>query len=354
MRPAGGGIHTVSTGKAEQLEMQKRLYGASSEASVREAWLNHLQNLQDAEAVVLGVPSDVGAGFRRGASFGPQAIREQLLRDQAGHYCSSRVVDVGDVFVVPQLLEDEMLSDAQLRATRAALYEDAESELPVSPLSIAADAIAALQRLAPNAVPLVLGGDHSVSWPVVQTLATQDAQLGILHFDAHTDLLETRLGIRTCFATWAYHANELIGRSGRLVQVGIRISGRSREHWESTLAVRQIWSAEAYSGLGGDIVDWLREAGVERLYISNDIDGTDPRFAAATGTPEPGGLLPEVVCELIETVGAAFDVVGSDVVEVAPPLNSEIDDEPARTLKTAASYVEAQLAVSCSASGEKG
>ena len=76
----------------------------------------------------------------------------------------------------------------------------------------------------------------------------------IVHVDAHTDLLPERLGVRLCFATWAYHANELLGRGGRLVQVGVRASSRSKQHWESTLGVRQFW-AEEVRARGDAVID---------------------------------------------------------------------------------------------------
>ncbi len=111
----------------------------------------------------------------------------------------------------------------------------------MSPLSIAERALDCLFEINPGARLLVLGGDHSVAWPVVASLVRRRAPaLGIVQPDAHTDLLPERLGVRYCFATWAYHANDLIGRNGRLVQVGVRASGRDQQHWETTLGVRQV------------------------------------------------------------------------------------------------------------------
>ncbi len=80
-----------------------------------------------------------------------------------------------------------------------------------------------------------------------------------------------------------------------------------------------------------------------RIYLSNDIDGTDPRWAASTGTMEEGGLSPQDVETIATDVSAAFDVVGTDVVEVAPPLKWHVAGEPRRTLQTAARYVLLQI-----------
>src|SRR5207237_8748792 len=108
-------------------------------------------------------------------------------------------------------------------------------------------------------------------------------------------------GVKYCFGTWSYHANELLGRGGRLVQVGTRASRFDRKHWETTLGVRQFWAEECRANPGAmldAIVAHLKGAGVTSVYFSNDIDGTDEEFASATGTPEPGGLSPEFVLEL--------------------------------------------------------
>ncbi len=143
LRPAAGGLYLVSTGRAEQLEVQRRLYGAKDEAEVEARWREALAQVSSARTFVLGIPSDVGAGFLRGANLGPQAIRMRLLEEDPSWPERARtagVVDVGDVFVVPQLLHDEMLSEAQRAASRRALYPrvpPSEAErLPVSPLSL--------------------------------------------------------------------------------------------------------------------------------------------------------------------------------------------------------------------------
>jgi len=124
LRPAGGGVHLVSTGKAEQAELQRRLYGAADEQGVRARWLEDLARAASARGVLLGIPSDTGGGVQRGANLGPGAIRARLLEDDPGWPARARalgLVELGDVFCVPQLLEDEMLSDAQRARTARAL-----------------------------------------------------------------------------------------------------------------------------------------------------------------------------------------------------------------------------------------
>ena len=351
LRPAGGGLYLVSTGRAEQELLQQRLYHAASPAEVDARFKEALARIATAKAVVLGVPSDVGAGFRRGANLGPQAMRTALLEAVPGFPARARelgIVDIGDVFVVPQLLHDDMLSETQKAATRLALYPSrkADEPLPVSPLSIAERALDLVFQLNPKVAPVVLGGDHSTAWPVVSALSrARSDRWAIVQPDAHTDLLEHRLGIRYCFATWSWHANELLGRDGRLVQVGTRASRHDRGHWESSLGVRQFWAEECRrdpTGVIDRLIAHLEGLGVSGVYFSNDIDGTDAAWADATGTPEPDGLEPDFVVELIRRLGRTVGLIGGDVMEVAPPLRDR-PDSTERTVALAVRYLRETL-----------
>ena len=352
LRPAGGGIHTVSTGRAARESLQQALYGASDDAEVQAKWRAALASIGGARVAILGIPSDCGAGLTRGAAFGPEAVRTALLRqvpDFPARGARAGIVDVGDLFVVPQLLTDDMLSEEQRRRTRAVLYGPSvtSDDWPVAPLTIAERVVDQLLRARPGLRIFMLGGDHSVAWPVVAAIARHTSEpWAIVHADAHTDLLPERLGIRICFATWAYHANELVGRGGRLVQIGVRTSSRTKEHWESTLGVRQFWADEVRArgaAVIDDVIRHLQGLGIRRVYLSNDIDATDSEAAPSTGAPEANGLSPEFVRLLIARIGAAFPLLGADVVEVAPSIGSA--DDARRTSDVAASYMRASLAV---------
>jgi agmatinase len=354
LRPSAGGVHLGSTGRAAQQRLQRALYRADTDEEVQARFRDNLARIPEARAVLLGVPSDVGAGFVRGANLGPQVIRSALLEetpDWTARCAAAGVVDLGDVFVVPQLLHDDMLSDAQKAATRRAIYPTLDpavaATLPVSPLSIAERAFDLVLAQNPKVAPFVLGGDHSVAWPAVAAIArARTDRWSIVQPDAHTDLLESRLGVKYCFATWSYHANELLGRDGRMVQVGIRASGRDRAHWESTLGVRQFWAAECLERPAQTIdaiIDHLRGVRAESVYFSNDIDGTDEQYADATGTPEPWGLEPEWLMKLIRRLGTDIGVLGGDIVEVAPPLR-QIARGANKTTRLAARYLRETIA----------
>ena len=347
LAPAGGGIHVVSTGLAETRALQRSIYNAQDDAEIRECWKARLREIPESKVALLGVPSDAGAGFVRGSNQGPAEIRRALLSQHQHSVHRAGLVDAGDVRVVPHLLSGEMVSEEQTARCRAALYGDPNSPLPVAPLDQCALALRSLRQLCPEIVPIVIGGDHSVAWPAFSEsfawAQSAGRKVGLLHFDAHTDLLAERLGVRYCFATWAYHANQLLERDGRLVQVGIRASGKSREHWESNFGVRQYWPEEyqtkATSLMVDEIAQRFAQRGVDCLYISNDIDGTDSQYASATGTPEPQGLHPDQVSELSIELAKRFPLIGADLVEVAPPLAAHHESEPQATLRTACRYL---------------
>lgn len=353
LRPAGGGVFLVSTGRAEQLALQRALYDAPTDDAVAERHAAVLAQVAQARAVMLGIPSDVGAGFRRGANMGPQELRRQLLADSEDYGAWARahgVIDVGDVLVVPQLQHDDMLSAAQLQASRHAIYGHLDAalrdRLPVSPLSAAERVLDCLLTINPALKIVALGGDHSAAWPVMAAVHRADPRdLCVLQFDAHTDLLRERLGVRYCFATWSYHANDLLGRGGRLVQVGIRATRHDRGHWEGGLDVRQFWADECVQdpeGAQRRILEHLERVGCKRLYISNDIDGTDEAWASATGTPEPNGLHPDFVEDLILRAGEHFEIVAADIMEVAPTVAAPTGGRET-TLALGARYLRASL-----------
>ena len=344
LRPPGKGIYTVSTGGGYAATLLKVLYGSSDPVNVQNHWEEALSKVRRAQFLLFGIPSDTGAGILRGSNFGPIGIREAYLH-KYGLYPKT-VVDLGDVVVVPQLLHDAMLNEAQIDAVRAELYPGVTTALPVSALSITEAVVEVLTELNPTARILVLGGDHSVSGPVLNALKKKHGKdLGILHFDAHTDLMPTRIGVKYSFATWAYHAH-LGLKPQALVQVGIRTSARTKEQWMRELAVTQVWANEVEgreSEVTQSVLKHFEKIGIKQLYISNDIDGTDMSYAPATGTPEAGGLKPLFVNALMDAVLKKFNIVGADIVEVAPPLSGAREFSEDKTAVIAAGYLKTLL-----------
>ncbi|MFT6070187.1 MAG: agmatinase [Bacteriovoracaceae bacterium] len=310
--PPGDGVFTVETAKERKEKLQQKLYGNED---CKSAWLKSLGSLKDSPTVLLGVPSDTGGGILRGANWGPLALREYLNEDY---------FDVGDIRVVPHLLHDNYLNTKTIENVRHALYQKS-CDLPVSPLSLAELAIESILEVNPKAKIFSIGGDHSVSAALVPPFIKKYPNLGILHFDAHTDLLEERLGIDKCFATWAAHILPSLDHPQNMAQVGIRRSGQVKEFWEKKFGISQYWSQDVFD-LGPDeiskkIIAQFNAKGIKDVYISFDIDAIDSEYASATGTPETGGLRPHEASIIIDSVTPHFNIVGADMVELAPFIN---------------------------------
>ena len=321
LRPPGNGVFTVHTAQDVIASVQRELY-ASSENDPERAWRSSLSALSmTTKARILGVCHDNGGGIQRGANWGPLFVRRALLERVEAH----EMIDLGDVPVIPHLLHDKYLNEETLSACREALYQDAACDLPVSPLSIT-EHLCDLLHQHPQPQPLLgLGGDHSVSYPLVRSWLKKkradQTRVAVIHFDAHTDLMEHRLGIDLCFATWAYHILELLDSPRDLLQYGIRSSGKTKGYWEQTLGVQQCWADELLHNTQTattHLRHYLTTQRIEEVYITFDIDAMDEQLASATGTPEPDGLHLRHVYELLEAIPDECRVTGADLVEVAP------------------------------------
>lgn len=236
---------------------------------------------------LLGVPFDAASSYRRGAALAPPRIRE-ALRSPAGNAWAERNVEV----VCDDGFED--LGDLDLPGTGAARarIEEAIAQLGGRPF-------------------VALGGDHSVTYPIVRGLHADRTLLTILHVDAHPDLYETFEGDRFSHACPFARIMEE-GLAARLVQVGIRtMTGHQRDQ-ARRFGVEQIdmraWAAGA------------RPAGITGpVYASIDLDGIDPAFAPGVSHREPGGLTVRDVLGLLHDLEAPL--VGADVVEFNPAVD---------------------------------
>jgi agmatinase len=313
----GNGVHTVHTAKEKKEQIFKLAFGSTNPKIVQKKWNESLKKISDQETYILGIPSDNGGGIQRGANWGPLAIREKI-------YENFNPKDLGDIRVIPHLLHDKYLNQDTIKACQKALYGSACS-LPVSPLSICEKVLEKIYKKFPNIKIFGLGGDHSVSYPLVKSWLKHrkdKSKAGIIHFDAHTDLLEKRLGIDLCFGTWTFQILEDLYSRDHIVQLGIRSSGKTKQYWKKTLGVSQIWSHEINSrGVNSvykKIKKHFNKIGIEEIYITFDIDALDAKYAAATGTPEHNGLTPPTCSALIKLLGQDFKITGADLVEVAP------------------------------------
>jgi agmatinase len=263
--------------------------------------------LAGADIVIVGAPFDEGVSYRPGTRFGPRAIR--MAEDVAlpaerpnmelgiDPLTSLKVVDYGDIPAIP----------SRLAASHDLLRE----------------ALGAV--LAAGAVPVVLGGDHSLSYPTLQVLAERFGRDGysVIHFDTHADTglseLETPHGTPFSKAVRDGHLD-----GANIVQIGLRGAWPFPEEFDWMRSQGFTWHTMAQvieRGIGPVVRDAIEHARTRasRTYLTIDIDSLDPAFAPGTGTPEPGGLATRELLWAARTIGSELDLCAMDLVEVSPP-----------------------------------
>lgn len=258
---------------------------------------------------IIGVPFDGTSTFRRGSRHGPAAIR----------WASQSIETYSPV--LRRALEDVELFDAGDVDVAGAGVDGMRS---------AADAH--LAALPSHAVPAVLGGEHTVTFPIVERLHRSYSDLAVLQLDAHTDLRDEYEGLAVSHATVMRRVADLVG-SQSVVQIGTR-AGTAGE-FETARSLR--FSSPALN-MPAEIWSWLEQRPV---YVTLDIDVIDPSDAPGTGNPEPEGIAARELLSFIRKLGG-LRIVGFDVVEVSPPY-----DPSGRTAVLAATIVrEAILVIS--------
>ena len=256
----------------------------------------------DADVAILGAPFDFGTQFRAGARFGPRGIREASTLFSFGHsgaydhedditYLEShttRIVDIGDADIIHT---DTTQSHANIEYGVRAI-------------------------LKAGAMPVVLGGDHSVNIPAINAFSDQDP-FHLVQIDAHLDFVDSRHGVTAGHGNPMRRAAEKPYVTG-LTQIGIRnVSSTARDGYESAREMgSDILSVRQARALGVEAL--LARIPEGRVYITIDIDGFDPSIAPGTGTPSHGGFLYYEVLELLDGLARRNQVVGMDLVEVAP------------------------------------
>ncbi len=256
----------------------------------------------DADVCVLGAPFDLGTQWRSGARSGPRAIREASTLFAFGH--SGAYDHEDDVVYLPA------------EATRVVDVGDADMVHTDTARSHANIELAVRKILKARAIPVVLGGDHSVNIPCVAAFS-EEPPIHLVQFDAHLDFVDERQGVRYGHGNPMRRAAERSHVAG-LTQLGIRnVSSTAREGYEDArrmgcdiLSVRQIRK------LGPQAVLERIPAGA-RYYVTIDIDGFDPSIAPGTGTPSHGGFTYYEVLELLDGLARRGPIVGVDLVEVA-------------------------------------
>jgi guanidinopropionase len=255
------------------------------------------------DIALYGIPWDGGTTNRAGARHGPREVRSQSSLMRRVHHISgiepfslARIADIGDVSVNPIDLQDGL---ARIEAGVEAI-------------------------VAAGAIPLGIGGDHLTTLPVLRAVARR-RPVGLVHFDAHSDTNDTYFGNNryTHGTPFRRAIEEGLIDPKRTIQIGIRGSIYDpREHdWAQAQGIRIVYMEEFTSRGPTDVIAEAKNiAGEGATYVSFDIDSIDPSMAPGTGTPEIGGFLTREAQQMVRLL-EGLDIVGADVVEVAPPFD---------------------------------
>jgi len=253
----------------------------------------------------VGIPMDIGTSNRSGTRFGPKQIRAEsvLLRpynmaSRAAPFDSLMVADLGDVPINIFDLKDSV--------HRIEAYFDA--------------------LLLHDVIPLTMGGDHTLTLPILRAMAKKHGPVALLHIDAHADVNEHMFGEEIAHGTPFRRAvEENLIDTARSFQIGLRGTGYAAEDFDwsrdqgfAVIQAEELWHKSA-SPLMQDVKDRL---GKHPTYLSFDIDALDPAYAPGTGTPEFGGLTTVQALEIIRGC-RGLNLVGGDLVEVSPPYDKD-------------------------------
>lgn len=263
-----------------------------------------VNDLKGLDVAICGIPLDIGTSWRSGTRFGPKEVRSQsaMLRPYnlgtgAAPFDSLQVADIGDLAINTFSLSDSL----------RIIAESYESILNY------------------DVIPMAIGGDHSITLPILRAIAKRHGPVALVHVDAHADVNDEMFGERECHGTVFRRAHEegLINPS-KVYQVGLRGTGYSAEDFAEAAGwgfqqfpAQELWG-RSLSTLGAEI---RRDIGDLPVYVTYDIDSLDPAFAPGTGTPEIGGLTTPQAMELIRAL-KGLNIVGADLVEVSPPYDT--------------------------------
>jgi arginase len=245
-----------------------------------------IKKVQEYEFAILGIPFDGKSCYLRGAARGPKAIREASTGKAINPWTESGV-NLEDETVIADL------GDLDVMGSFEEIFSRTEQRV--------------LEILEKEAMPIVLGGDHSISYPIVRAFSRKYANLDVLHFDAHPDLYEELYGDRYSHACPFARIMEE-GWVENLLQVGIRAATGQQREMARKHRVRMIEMKDIKQEIDLDFSN--------PLYISFDMDALDPAFAPGVSHHEPGGLSTRQVIDMIHALNA--QIVGLDVVELNP------------------------------------
>ena len=263
--------------------------------------------LAHADVAIVGAPTDDLVSDRPGTRFAPRAIRAASappgahLEAGVDAFAELRVVDYGDAPVVP----------ADPERSHGAIEETVR------------------QVLAADAVPIVLGGDHSITEPEILACAAVHGPVGLVHFDTHTDTGTHVFGVERSHGTPMYRLVEAGWVDPkRYVQIGLRgyWPGEAEFAWQRDQGITSFFMHDVRDqGISAVLGRALELVGAGPTFLTVDVDVLDPAYAPGTGTPEPGGMTPLELLPSVRRIAQELELVGADVVEVIPTAPGSAD-----------------------------
>ncbi len=261
-----------------------------------------LQNPQNARYLIQPVPYEGTVCFLGGTARGPQGIL--AVSDQVEHFDEELLIDFTQYGIAT-------LPEIPAADTPEAEWEQIYREVKQHRL------------FREGAFPIFLGGEHSITPPIVKAVSEICPDISVLQFDAHADLRQSYTGGRYSHAS---AMRRVLDSTPHLVQVGIR-SFSQEEFAECPERIKRLISPAMLDEDFSRCLDKILMGLTEKVYITIDIDAFDPSFAPATGTPEPGGLSWLQITRILRKVCEAKTVLGADIVEVAPFNNANVITE---------------------------
>ncbi|MEP1328800.1 agmatinase [Pseudophaeobacter sp.] len=279
-------------------------------------------SLDGLDVAFLGIPMDIGTSWRSGTRFGPKQIRSEsaMLRPYnmatgAAPFDSLNAGDIGDLAINTFSLKESLR-----------IIEDSYHAI-----------------LSGGVIPMAMGGDHSITLPILRAIAAKYGPVALVHIDAHADVNDDMFGEKETHGTVfrrAYEEGLIV--ADKTYQIGIRGTGYGADDFTEAqgwgfqhFPAQELWGRQLHN-MGAEI---RRDIGNRPVYVSYDIDSLDPAYAPGTGTPEIGGLTTPQALELIRSL-KGLNIVGCDLVEVSPPY-----DTSGNTALTAANLLYEMMCV---------
>ncbi|SDW33183.1 guanidinobutyrase [Ruegeria halocynthiae] len=284
--------------------------------------LPQASSLEGLDVAVLGVPMDIGTSWRSGTRFGPKQIRSESamirpynMANGSAPFDNLQIADIGDLAINTFSLADSLR-----------IIKDSYDGI-----------------LAQDVIPMAMGGDHSITLPILRAMAAKHGPVALVHVDAHADVNDEMFGEKETHGTVFRRAyEERLIVPDKTFQIGIRGSGYAASDFTEAQGwgFRQYPAWELWQQNLTEIGSLIRKTVEDHpVYITYDIDSLDPAYAPGTGTPEIAGLTTPQALQLIHAL-AGMNVVGGDLVEVSPPY-----DPSGNTALTAANLLFEMLCI---------